>query len=248
MRSQEIGARRTLVALAALVTVVSGARPASAQTAAEVDRVSPQLWVDYNPTVPLNSRWSLIGDVGVRSELKADGWWRVVVRPGVRYQLSEAVWLAGGVGNFITDNDLLANRWEIRPWQGVGATWPNWKFPLYHLLRLEERFDLNTDTWASATSLRIRYMIGTSYQWGTLFRSPEFWEASASLEMFATLAGEQGQSREQVRAVLGVERSANRALRVGFEAVWQKRGLLFVSDQSVDDLFLRVRVYHEFLP
>ncbi|MFV1986868.1 MAG: DUF2490 domain-containing protein [Gemmatimonadota bacterium] len=240
--------RRILVVSAALVTVAWGPRPASAQTNIEIDRVRPQLWVDYNPTVPLTSKWSLIGDVGVRSELKADGWWRVVVRPGVEYKLSDVVRVGGGVGNFITGNDIAADRWEIRPWQGIAATWPNWKLPFHHFLRLEERFDLDTQTWRSATSLRIRYLIGTSYRWGSFFWGSEFWEVSASLEMFGTLAGEQGQSREQVRAALGIERSASRAVRVRFEAVWQKRGLLFVSDQTVDDLFLRVRVYHEFLP
>jgi hypothetical protein len=75
--------RRTAVAWA----VVCGlwVPPVNAQTegsTAEDTGVSPQLWVDYNPTVPVASTVSLFGDIGLRSELESDTWWRVVVRPG----------------------------------------------------------------------------------------------------------------------------------------------------------------------
>ena len=97
---------------------------------------------------------------------------------------------------------------------------------------------------ASRISLRARYQISLSHRWATIVREDRYWRAFGSLEGFATLAGEQGQSQEQVRAMLGMERSVGPNLSFHCEIVWQKRGLLFFADESVNDIFLRARIFH----
>lgn len=202
---------------AALCLVFPGTASAQRDTL-EVDDVSPQLWMDYDPSVQLSPRVRLFGDFGARTQLETGGWWRIVARPSVRYDISGQAWIGGGFGNFYTFNEGIADRWELRPWQGVDVAWPKWKFPLRHYVRLEERFDFNTATWASSVSLRGRYRISLSRQWATIIREDRFWRAFGSLERFVSLAGEQGQSREQVRAML-----RTRAQR-GSEAQLPRRG------------------------
>jgi hypothetical protein len=206
--------------------------------------VSPQLWVDYNPSWRVTSRFEIYGDLGARTELESGGWWRFVVRPSVRYQLHRDVRVMGGLGNFITVNDVIADRWEIRPWQGVNLTWPRAPIHFEHFLRFEEQFDFNTQTWESQNSLRARYRLRTVIQWSA-FQQDRYWRLLASVEGFLRLAGEQGQFREQFRLAVGVERSVRTGMRTRFDATWQREGRLFV-DGAIDELFLRVRLFTAF--
>ena len=201
-----------------------------------------QLWLDVNPNWFIDPNLELFGDVAVRKEFEENGSSRSVVRPGLRYHITNGIFITGGIGSFYTWNTLIADRWEIRPFQGLQTHWPRSKIPFQHYLRLEQQFDLNTETWESLNSLRLRYRIRPQLQFDTR-QSGSFWRLMASFEGFITLAGEQGQSREQARAMLALERSFRFGQRLRFEAIWQKAGLLFISNKTVDDLFIRFRYY-----
>ncbi|UCG89236.1 MAG: DUF2490 domain-containing protein [Gemmatimonadota bacterium] len=216
--------------------------PLKAHSQEEGD-VIPQLWVDYNPAITLSDRWRLEGDMGVRTEFEENLWWRVIVRPGVRYSLSQSVSLGGGVGSFYTLNKEFADRLEVRPWQGVRVVWPRWRIPLRHFFRVEERFDFNTESWSLRASLRIRYRLGLEYRWGALVRRDRYWRVMLEGELFKTLAGDQGQFRENVRVGVGVERSFRRERRLLGEVVWQQRGLFFDLRREVNDIYVRIRVF-----
>lgn len=212
--------------------------------AEQESEVSPQIWVDYNPAKRLTERWELYGDAGLRTELQSGGWFRIVVRPSVRYSLSNIWRLAGGLGGLYTVNtdSLVANRFELRPWQGVRLNWPNWKLPFDHFLRLEERFEWNTRSGELDASLRLRYRLRVSYRWDSFIREDRHWQAHASAELFGRLAGQDGQFKEQARLGLGIERSFSRRARIRVEIIWQKVDELFAG--PVNDIYLRVRVFH----
>lgn len=223
-----------------------GSRTAAAQQEVppfEFNDVSPQLWLDYVPSVFLKENLELYGDIGVRWEIESSGWWRLVVRPGLRSCLGNGICFMGGVGSFFTFNEIVPDTWEIRPFQGASTTWPNWRFlPLNHLVRLEERFDFNTANWASNISLRLRYRLGSFLKWEAPLQPGRYWRLIGNVEGFLKLAGDQGQFQEQVRATVGLERSYRLGFRLRAEITWQKRGLFFVSDESVSDIFLRIHV------
>ena len=212
--------------------------PAAAQTG---DDISPQLWVDYNPSWRVTPDLEIYGDIGARTELGSGGWWRFVVRPSLRYQLSRDWRLSGGMGSFYTWNDVIADKWELRPWQGVAVVWPRAPLPVEHFLRLEEQFEFNTRTWESLNALRVRYRLRPHFQWGAT-RPGRYWRVMGSIEGFLTLAGEQGQFREQFRLTAGLERGYRPGLRTRFDATWQKEGKLF-GDGTINDLFLRIRLF-----
>ena len=234
--------------VAAAVTLSALTAPAvvgQAEPEVELERtVSPQIWVDYNPSVFLSPKVNLYGDIGFRTELQSEGWWRLVIRPNILYSVSNSVRLGGGLNSFNTFNQEIADRWELRAWQGATAVWPRWRVPLDHRLKLEERFDFDTRTWDSRNSLRLRYRLRGTFRWGAFLQDERSWRALLSLEVFATLAGQQGQFREQARLAAGIERSVSREVTVRIEAAWQKEGqALFIGRGEVDDLFLRVRVF-----
>ena len=147
---------------------------------------------------------------------------------------------------FFTGNETEANRVEIRPFQGIGATWPRRRiFHLEHYARLEERLEFETDDWSLDASLRLRYRLQTQY---ALPGAPEnaIWRVRANIEAFLTLAGDEGQFRENVRLGLGIGREFGPVWSAWLDAVWQKTGRVF-SGAPTDDLFIRVRVHQDWI-
>jgi hypothetical protein len=59
------------------------------------DDVTSQIWVDYNPSWQASPTLEVYGDIGVRTELASDRWWRFAVRPNTRYRW-HGVELMGG--------------------------------------------------------------------------------------------------------------------------------------------------------
>jgi hypothetical protein len=205
--------------------------------------VSPQIWVDYNPSIYLTPKLNLFGDVGFRTELQSGGWWRLLLRANAMYSLSNSLRIGGGLQNFFTFNDEIDNRWELRPWQGADLVWPRWRVPLDHRLMFEERFDFNTATWEMRAALRLRYRLRATFRWDAV-QEDRYWRALASTEVFMNLAGQQGQFREQVRLSAGIERSFRWTLRLRFEVAWQKEGeAFFIGRGDVSDIFFRFRIY-----
>ena len=138
-------------------------------------------------------------------------------------------------------NDISYDRFEIRPWQGVRLSWPRGAIPFEHVVRLEERFDLNLSTWSSSNSVRVRYRLRPSIDWGRESEA-RYWRVLGSMEFFYTLAGDPEQLQEEVRLTASVERGYRPELRVRLDATWQKEGWAF-REVSIYDLILRFRVF-----
>ena len=207
----------------------------------EEEEVSPQIWLDYNPRWTWPSGLELYGDVGARTELGSNGWGRIIVRPGVRGPVG-AFRLSGGVGSFYTANEDSADRWEIRPFQGIAATWPRSPIRLDHYLRFEERFEFETADWDLDASLRIRYRLQTQFLWGGV-RGAAYWRFIGHIEGFLTVTGEAGQFDEKVRIGGGLERGFGSDWRLRVDVTWQKTGAI-VTGAPTDDIYVRVRVFH----
>jgi hypothetical protein len=213
-------------------------------TIVTADDSSKQLWVDYNPSWYLSEKVTFGGDLGYRTYLDRDSGFRLVLRPGVDLP-SRYVTFKAGLGNFWTISDKITNRWEIRPYQGVGWIWPRGPVNVDHLARLEERFDFNTVTWTSVNSLRGRYRLRLRYLFAVA-RPDRFWRAFGSGEIFLNLAGEEGLQNEQFRATLGLERSFSRLMRVRMQVTWQQEEIFFLPSESVDAVYFRLRVFQNF--
>ena len=203
---------------------------------------SEQIWIDYNPSWWPKENLEVFGDVGVRTELDNDDWWMLVVRPSLRVPYKNVRFTAG-VGNFYTFHDVLADRWEVRPFQGVETTWPaGQRFSLEHYLRLEERFDFNTETWNSLSSARLRYQLLANY-WLSAFQEDRVWSVLASAEGFMKLAGDDNIRQEQARVTAGIQRDMGMKRRLAIEVSWQQETLFFRPNDPINEFILRVRLY-----
>lgn len=176
-------------------------------------------------------------DTGLRKQLEDQGYLRLVLGPGAEYYVNEFK-IAVGVGNYLTLNEVISDRWELRPYQSASVVWPKRRISLDHRVRLEERFDFNTESWNSINSLRGRYRFRLMYRLAA-HQADQFWTLSASGEIFYTLAGSEGQFQEQTRAGLGVERTFRHGRRLRFEITWQQEGLIFDPDKNSDVIYFR---------
>ena len=112
--------------------------------------------------------------VGVRTVVGENDWVRFLARPGVRGPVG-AFRLHGGIGVFYLLNQQLADRLEIRPFQGISAIWPKWRrLRLRHYVRFEERLEWETADWTLDASLRGRYQLQVDYSFSG-FTSSSDW-------------------------------------------------------------------------
>lgn len=205
--------------------------------------MSEQLWLDYNPRWTDPSNREIYGDFGLRTVLGDNEWVRFVARPGVRGPVGPFR-LAGGVGVFYRLNNLAADRLELRPFQGIAATWPHWRrLRFQHYLRLEERFEWETADWALDFSLRGRYRLQLDYGFNG-FRAGSDWRVLVHAEGFLTFGGWNG-VEEQVRIGAGVGRNLGSALRLRVDLTWEK--VDFESIANADYLYIRVRFFQGWL-
>ena len=215
------------------------ASPAWPQSDTEL---SEQIWIDVNPSYYFDPHKKLYGSIGVRKQLEDDGWSRLVLQPGYRTKLPRRLFLSVGLDNFFTFNPSTANQWELRPVQALDLAWPRGELPLRHRFRLEERFDFNTETWSTNTSLRLRYKLNASYRFATIEHN-RFWQVSAGGEAFFTITGTEGQFQERSRLTLGVDRSLDLDIHFRFELTWQYESPLFDDgDDTGSSLYFRFRL------
>jgi hypothetical protein len=206
--------------------------------------VSKQLWFDLNPTLFKTLDLEYRGSFGVRKELGSGGWWRLIAVPQVRYNLGKKVFVIGGLGGYYTFNQVIDDRLEIRPFQGIMAKWPAiGNAALENYLRLEERVEFDTDNWNSKISLRLRLRLMFIYKFNAMEES-RYWRILAGLEGFATLTGEQGQFQEQGRASIAADRSLRDDIVLRFEITWQKQNGFIIQNESVNTIYFRLRLYY----
>ncbi len=213
---------------------------AAQSLSAQHDDVSEQLWLQYVPRWVFPSNLELVGDFGFRTEFGEQDWRRVIVRPSLRTPVG-SFRLSGGVGGFFTSHDRFENRFEIRPFQGIAATWPSRRILGFdHYLRAEERFQWGGGTETTNVSIRLRYRLRTQYALpGPQGRPP--WRVRAVGEAFLTVVGDAGQFRETARLGLGIGREFGNAWGVWLDATWQKIGRVFTGAPT-NDFYIRVRV------
>ena len=207
---------------------------------------SEQLWLDFNPSYEKENGIFLFGDIGYRKEFGSLNWNRLVFRPGIK-KVQKHYYLTGGVGNFITfvGDTGGGNRYEFRPFQGIGKNWPNGQYlKINHYARFEEKFAWNLSDGDFDFAFRVRYKFTLSYSMRTwLENHHNWWKIYTSFELFGATSQSENSIDEQTRLGVGIERSFSRNQRAKIETIWQKQAILFNSNAPVNAFYLRLRYY-----
>ena len=88
----------------------------------------------------------------------------------------------------------------------------------------------------------MRYRLGISHRRGTI-RPGQFWQADLAAEAFIALWGTAGQFEEQARVTFGIDRSFKYERHLRVEVTWQQERLILNLDDTVTDIYFRLRFY-----
>ena len=143
------------------------------QSTADDTDLGEQAWLDYNPTWYFHTNFTLSGSVGLRLDAPTT-WKKAVFESAFRYApnplfdfLNKSQQeLIGGINFYYTYNDNKPNGYEITPFQGYRASWPNISnLKVLHYLRLEERMEFQSGDVDTQFELRARYKFEAIIHW-----------------------------------------------------------------------------------
>lgn len=215
--------------------------------------VTKQLWLDFNPSYKVAERVTLYGSIGARTVFP-HYWSRYLITPSVKYDWPRLIMknrpykeaLYAGLGIFFTDNKGLTNTLELRPLQGYSLTAPNRRWvQIKHFIRVEERFELQTDDWVNTFGLRLRYTASVTFRFnGDLWQYGKGFYIPVSGEFFWNLIGTK-QFNDKIRIVGGIGHE--------FASKWKAAFLFgyYLSKQDINegfntnDILFRFRVYYK---
>ncbi len=101
------------------------------------------IWVNYNNSISIDSNWSMVNDVQIRTKDDIDKWSLFALRSGATYKVNKHVSVAAGIAwfgtmNYFSERTVLANEW--RPWQEVSFKNNLKSVKITQRFRLEQRF------------------------------------------------------------------------------------------------------------
>ena len=224
----------------------------SAQDSLNENYFTQQIWLDYNPSFERSSKVDFYGDIGFRT-LSPYEWSRLVLRPSIRYKLPKAFFkktehnaeLHGGIGFFFTNNISESNRLEIRPFQGYKLMWPNRpEIQIKHYVRLEERFDIQTNNWENTFGLRFRYQARMELHFkGDYIAFNNGVYLPAEIELFWNLIGAR-QFNDAARVNLGIGYEFSRAWKCEFNLAYHYTRNTLEDVFGTNDVVFRLRAFH----
>ena len=121
-----------------------------------------QVWLDYDHTYKLNDKWSFFSDYGFRDQ--SNQIFRLHARPSFSFKNGKLLDFRAGLGLFYLFVEDQSDAVEIRPWQGILLSWPNFgRFHIKNYMRFEERFTFILNNNLSNTIIKWRYKIGLKF-------------------------------------------------------------------------------------
>lgn len=100
-----------------------------------------QLWTNFALNAPLDKKFSIGGDVGVRGLTSNRNWNQILIRPTAKYRIKKIFKVSAGLALFSTLNQDANNVNEFRLNQDFDVAWPKFKWgKLFFRARLEERW------------------------------------------------------------------------------------------------------------
>ena len=211
-----------------------------------------QYWGDFNLAYRLSDHWDLYGDMGFRT-ITPVNWNRYILRPAVRYQVPRLLFnnlkyreeINAGVGLFFTSNMDVPNRLEIRPFQGYKLDWPDRdRIRLRHYVRLEERFDMNTDDWINTFGLRFRYLAELTIKLqGDLLAFNKGLYIPVGVELFWNLVGAK-QFNDHMRIVPGIGYTFSGKWKGEFHVGYHYSRNEVQGDFNNNNIVFRFRVFY----
>lgn len=216
--------------------------------------VTNQYWLDYNPSFNISEKLHFNGSIGGRS-ISPHAWDRLWLRPTVRYlrpkrmlkDVGYVEYLYGGIDMYFTDNIGGVNRLEITPFQAYSLTIPNrLRLAIKHFVKLEERFEYETDDWVNTFGLRLSYEASLTLKFqGDVVEFGKGFYLPVTLKFYWNLIGTK-QFNDKLRFMPGLGYSFNKQWKAAFYVGYNYSRNNVGEEFHTNDIIYRLRVYQRF--
>ena len=216
------------------------------------NQMTHQFWLDFNPSQKLNNRFDLKGSFGART-VSPNTWYRLWVRPYLSYKMPKYILkkfnynerLDGGMDIFYTVNTENVDRLELTPFQAYSLAWPEReRLVIRHYVKLEERFELETNDWDNTFGLRFSYQASVTFKFqGEIWKYGKGFYIPVSAKFFWNLIGTK-QFNDKVRITPGIGYQASPEWKVAFLLGYNYSRNSVEEDFYTNDIIYRLRIYH----
>ncbi len=211
----------------------------------EFDDDISEFWLDVNLNKALDDKWSVGGDVGVRTSFENAIWRLIYLRPNVNYKFLPFFNVTVGIGSFNTFSNEFSDTYEFRIYQDANFIGPKLgPFSFSHRIRLEQRFfNYSADELESDFSFRGRYLIGTRTDRFSLGGKKD-WSGFLSLEPFFPLGKDINELlANNFRLDTALVYHVSAGFRIELHYVLQTSELFSDNDLDVREHIFRIRVF-----
>ncbi len=130
---------------------------------------SNMLWVNYNNNIRVDSSWSVVNDVQLRTKDWADKWSQFAVRTGLVYNLKKNITVTLGFAwfasvSYFNNRPVLANEW--RPWQEIAFQKQIRSLKFIQRVRLEQRFLQQLSNGKKTNDFETRHRLRYRFEFG----------------------------------------------------------------------------------
>ena len=208
-------------------------------------RTDHQLWMNYAVNIPLNSKFRVGGDAGLRGLISNQEWNQVLLRPTATYAINETFSFAAALAWFTTLYRDDINSHEFRLHQDVNISWPDLNIVhFFSRIRLEQRwfFYENLD---DSFDLRLRYLAGAESRDFTLFKWKRPFYIQVIYEGFQTLDNNSVEvfiNRTRFHAAFG--NRISKRFRFEFHFISQSSRQFIEDSFSTGQYIYRIRLFH----
>lgn len=209
------------------------------------DIITNQLWFDVIPHFEIKPKLKYYGDLSYRTSINSYKFRRFVMRPSIRYSLFNGFDLMGGIGLFVTWDEVDYNTVELRPFQGVRFSWPKiWRMNFDHRFWVEERFIWNDEGGFDA-NLRFRYRLKSKLPINKSILVKNTIYIPFSYEVFANVGPQEVEKfRNSGRAMFGLGYLGDDKWAWELEVIFQRSKSTAVDNLELSDRIFRFKAVY----
>lgn len=207
--------------------------------------IDNQVWFDVIPHFEIKPKLKYFGDLSYRTSVNNYKFRRFVMRPSIRYSLFNGFEVLGGIGLFVTWDEIENNTFELRPFQGVRFSWPKiWRMNFDHRFWIEERLIWNDEGLFDA-NLRFRYRMKSKLPINNPLVIAKTFYIPFSYEVFVNVGPQEVEKfRNQGRAMFGFGYLGDAKWAWELEAIFQRSKSASYDQLELSDHIFRIKAVY----
>jgi hypothetical protein len=207
-----------------------------------------QILLEVYPQWYSKDDMTIQGNIGITKIYQNSDWITHYAKPSVTYAISHNLALHGGLGYYYTNNNIIDDIREWRPFVGM-SHFSNLtdKLGISSYFRTEERYRSTFDSNNKSKTTRLRLRFRNTYKLNPLSVPHSWHKITLDLEGFKSYTSDtviEPTYDYQTRVSLGLERSLTGNKKLRFEIAWKYATQpINILDSSLHTVFFKIQYF-----